>query len=223
MERIPTMLQEASVVRLKYKYKKTSESFLERLCCLESFYLLQFSIKGSGYVIFSKVFEEEPNSTHCTNTIFREAVRAIILNQNKVLLVHSNKGDYKFPGGGLEDNETHLQGLVREVREETGYVNCYVYNKLGLIYEKKVDDDDDNTLFQMTSHYYLCELNGTRMIAQQLEAYESELQFTPKWVLIDEAIKQNENLGNTLENNRWLQRETFVLKRAEKIRSVRIS
>lgn len=39
----------------------------------------------------------------------------------KVLLVHSKKYGYlKFPGGGIESGEDHVQALCREVREETG-------------------------------------------------------------------------------------------------------
>ncbi|MFJ7665755.1 NUDIX hydrolase [Lysinibacillus sp. NPDC097195] len=166
-------------------------------------------------MIFSQIFEQT-TSNHCTNTIYREAVRAIIINNQKILLVHSEKGDYKFPGGGLEDNETHSQGLVREVKEETGYVNCRVQTKVGFISEKTVDVDDDNQLFQMMSHYYLCELIDEQKIDQQLEAYELAQQFTAKWVSLDDAIKQNESLLNESQNNRWLPRETFVLKALKK-------
>ncbi|MFJ7663991.1 NUDIX hydrolase [Lysinibacillus sp. NPDC097162] len=162
-------------------------------------------------MIFNKIFEES-NIKNDSNMISREAVRAIIVNENRILLVHSNKGDFKFPGGGLEDNETHEEGLVREVKEETGYMNCRVQNKVGFVCEKKMDENDDNTLFKMASHYYFCELINDARIAQQLDAYESLQQFTARWVSIDEAIKQNESLINVSDNNRWLRRETFVLK-----------
>ncbi|MFJ7405043.1 MULTISPECIES: NUDIX hydrolase [unclassified Lysinibacillus] len=166
-------------------------------------------------MIFNKIFEES-NIKNYNNTMSREAVRAIIVNENRILLVHSNRGDFKFPGGGLEDNETHEEGLVREVKEETGYMNCRVQNKVGFVCEKKMDEYDDNTLFKMTSHDYFCELLNDLMIAQQLDAYESAQQFTAMWVSIDEAIKQNESLINAANNNSWLQRETFVLKELKK-------
>lgn len=51
----------------------------------------------------------------------RPSVRGIILRGGKVLLVHSQKYGYlKFPGGGIEPGEDHVQALCREVREETG-------------------------------------------------------------------------------------------------------
>jgi 8-oxo-dGTP pyrophosphatase MutT (NUDIX family) len=150
------------------------------------------------------------------STITREAVRSIFINGNKILLVQSNKGDYKFAGGGLEGNENHSEGLIREVREETGYVNCLVKEKIGIVIERKEDNIDKNTIFQMTSHYYLCELINEDKISQQLDEYESAQNFTPKWVSFDTAIKQNETIIKQLKKNNWLHRETFVLKELRK-------
>ncbi|MBI6015060.1 NUDIX domain-containing protein, partial [Clostridium perfringens] len=41
---------------------------------------------------------------------------------NLILLDISNRGDYKFPGGGVEKGETPEETLRREVQEETGYI-----------------------------------------------------------------------------------------------------
>lgn len=165
---------------------------------------------------FNEVIEE----IHITNfksTLQREAVRAIILCNNKILLIQSGRGDYKFPGGGLEDNETHSEGLTREVREETGYINCIVKDKVGMVIERKADEFDSNLLFEMTSHYYLCELTNQEKMTQQLDEYESILEFTPKWVSLDEAIRQNDLLIKEFEKNSWLKRETFVLKEVKNV------
>lgn len=166
-------------------------------------------------MIINEIFEESIHKNY-NSFILREAVRAVIIKKNNILLVHSNKGDYKFPGGGLEENESHSEGLIREVREETGYINCKVKDKFGIMIERKVDVHDNNTLFQMTSHYYLCELTNEDRIPQQLDDYESLQEFTPTWVSFEEAIKQNENLMNQFEKNIWLKRETFVLKELKK-------
>lgn len=154
----------------------------------------------------------EPNLKSFVRTINRVAVRGIVMKNNRILLVESNKGDYKFPGGGLEENETHEECLKREVREETGYVNCLVKDKVGIVIERKMDEYEDQTVFQMTSHYYLCELATDEKVTQQLDDYEAILDFTAKWVTLEEAIIQNESLINNLEKNSWLKRETFVLK-----------
>ncbi|TAH34076.1 NUDIX hydrolase [Candidatus Saccharibacteria bacterium] len=51
------------------------------------------------------------------------AARAIILQDNKILVMRRNKqsGDYyTLVGGRIQDGESPEEGLVREVKEETG-------------------------------------------------------------------------------------------------------
>ena len=51
----------------------------------------------------------------------RVSARAIVFNDDKVLLNRFGKGNYyNFPGGGIEKNENSRLTVVREVREETG-------------------------------------------------------------------------------------------------------
>jgi 8-oxo-dGTP pyrophosphatase MutT (NUDIX family) len=155
---------------------------------------------------------EDPIPKNFDRTIERTAIRAIILENNRILLVQSIRGDFKFPGGGLEESESHEECLIREVREETGYIHCIVNEKVGTVTERKMDEYIDNALFQMTSHFYPCDLATDEKTAQQLDGYEAELNFTPKWVTLEEAIKHNEKLIDRYEHNGWLKRETFVLK-----------
>lgn len=41
--------------------------------------------------------------------------------KEKVLTVQNGRGDYFLPGGGLKQNESHMEGLKRELTEETGF------------------------------------------------------------------------------------------------------
>ncbi len=53
----------------------------------------------------------------------RPSVRGIIIKNGKIAMVHSIKYNYyKFPGGGIEDNESKIETLIREVREESGLI-----------------------------------------------------------------------------------------------------
>lgn len=144
-----------------------------------------------------------------TNT--RTAVRGILLQEGKILMVKSNQGDYKLPGGGVELKESLKEALVREITEETGLTNCMVKEYFGRIVESHKDVYDPQAVFEMTSNYYQCEWPGT-LGRQQLDAYEQEQDFTPVWIDLDEAIFENERVLRNSEKNRWIHRENFVLK-----------
>ena len=61
-------------------------------------------------------------------TVAREIVGAFVVTRdNHMLLGKSRKGGvypdlWLVPGGGLEPGETHQEGMLRELREETGLV-----------------------------------------------------------------------------------------------------
>ena len=53
----------------------------------------------------------------------RISVRGILIQDDQLLVIHRIKGDreyYVIPGGGVEDNETLIQALKREMLEEVG-------------------------------------------------------------------------------------------------------
>lgn len=55
--------------------------------------------------------------------IFNIRVTGILIEDNKILLVQqklSDKRDWSLPGGRLERGETLSQGIIREMKEETG-------------------------------------------------------------------------------------------------------
>ncbi len=168
-------------------------------------------------MIFNKAFEEKNINTGVKEINHREAVRAVISQNNRILLVQSNRGDYKFPGGGVEEGESHSDALIREVAEETGYLNILVKDKVGSVIERKPDTYDNEAIFQMTSFYYICELTDEKRVAQQLDTYESDQEFNPKWVTLDDAIHQNEKMLLQNNPNKWINRENFVLKELKKM------
>ena len=102
---------------------------------------------------------------------------------------------------------------MREIKEETGYIVDSVENRIGIIIEKNEDKYDPGSIFEMTSHYYLCKITD-RQTFQQLDDYEKELDLYPYWVNIDKAIYSNEKIlkEGPSDMNPWLCRETKVLK-----------
>ncbi len=51
------------------------------------------------------------------------SVVVLFNNENKVLVeIRADDGFYDFPGGGIDDGETHEEGAKRELLEETGLI-----------------------------------------------------------------------------------------------------
>jgi 8-oxo-dGTP pyrophosphatase MutT (NUDIX family) len=156
--------------------------------------------------------DRHPNVPHEGKIICREAVRAVILRGHDLLLVHSKvNGDYKFPGGGIEEDEDQESALIREVAEESGGRITSKPQPFGKVHEFDFPIEKEFTSFCMTSFYYLCEVDPV-LGAQRLDIYEARLGFIPEWVNIDKAIENNQALlmsGKKIE--RWVKRETRVL------------
>jgi 8-oxo-dGTP pyrophosphatase MutT (NUDIX family) len=144
---------------------------------------------------------------------YRPAVRAVVLRGDSLLMVHNSIGDYKFPGGGVDKDETMEEALRREVLEETGYTVTKVGEKLGETIQNREDMYKTGQYFSMTSHYYLCEV-ANQVTAQKLDNYEQDLQFTAVWVTVTEALANNIEVIKRPEDEyqRWAVRETEVLK-----------
>ena len=145
--------------------------------------------------------------------LYREASRAIITKGNLILLVYSSVNkDYKFPGGGVEKEESTKDAVVREVLEEVGGKIINVesqYAMITTINKETVKKEYDT--FHMDSHYFVCEIED-KLVNQNLSKYETILSFIPKWVTIEEAIKANEIVLKNDKIPLWTFRETQVLK-----------
>lgn len=160
-----------------------------------------FSIKMGTEEVFKESYKVN----------YRHAVRAVIIKGNKILMVHTNKGDYKLPGGGLEEKEDFEEALKREVQEETGYILSKIKKYIGIAIQRKEDVFEKNTLFEMKSTYYLCEVSDEKE-RQELDDYELEQEFTPVWIEINKAIENNVSLLNEKDKNPWVEREIKVLR-----------
>ena len=144
-------------------------------------------------------------------TIFRTAVRGVIQRGWNLLMVYSSAvGDYKFPGGGVENGESHEQALGREIHEECGALLVEFGESIGSIIEYNIPMEAEYDVFKMTSHYYLCRVNDD-FGAQKLDKYEKDLGFKPVWIDIDKAISTNRSLLNSDKIPEWLKREIFML------------
>jgi 8-oxo-dGTP pyrophosphatase MutT (NUDIX family) len=144
-------------------------------------------------------------------TIYRTAVKGVVLRGRTLLMVYSSKiDDYDFPGGGLHEGETHAQGLCREILEECGMSVSHIGLEIGALVEYDFPIEPDYEVFKMTSHYYQCEVqNG--LVPQKLEDYEQELGFTPVWVDVDHALQRNRSALQSDNPPNWLNKDVVML------------
>lgn len=170
--------------------------------------------KYGGIMVFKKIFGEIPDNVKIYE---RQAVKAVIFKDNKLLMVKTNKGDYKFPGGGKESGETDSKTVIREVREETGYQIDSVKQMIGTVLQQNHDIYDNDSYFRMISLYYICTIADNLTCEQKLDKYEEEQKFTVEFVTLDDAIDINEQLLKSKRDdiNSWVERETYILRKLQ--------
>jgi 8-oxo-dGTP pyrophosphatase MutT (NUDIX family) len=157
--------------------------------------------------------EAAQNAAGQVKIFYREAVRGIILRGRELLMIYSPVNqDYKFPGGGVGAGESYEQTLYREVLEESGAQVARIDGEFGKVIEYDLPMEKDYDLFKMTSYYYLCQIEPG-FGHQQLDDYEEDLKFCPRWVDIDEAIQNNQTLIDAKWQRlpRWALRDTILL------------
>ena len=144
------------------------------------------------------------------NRFYREAARAIIINNGKIALVKSTKeGWYKFPGGEIEKGESAVDAVVRETREETGIIlKPSTINEYGMTHEIRKSIYYENEIFEQKSFYFTAEAED-EVMAQNLNGYEAELGYVLEWVDIKAAYEKNISFEGILA---FPVREALVLK-----------
>ncbi len=142
----------------------------------------------------------------------RYASRAVIFKENKILLLYlTETKEYKFPGGGVEKDESFEDALIREAGEEAGVNISIIKSCLGYIDQIYPDKYDYTKTYYMRSIYYLCEISNNYQ-KQRLSKQETSLGFTPKWLSLDEAIKTNQTRLDNGSSHHWTKRELYMLK-----------
>jgi mutator protein MutT len=89
----------------------------------------------------------------------KKRVRAVIIKDNKILLIKRTRPDMVYwatPGGAVESDETNEQALVRECQEELG-VTVKVNNMILEMDSQKPETKGEKEFF------YLCEITGGKV------------------------------------------------------------
>lgn len=157
-----------------------------------------------------------------TSTIYktREAVRCFLFKDNKFCLIHVKGEDafgkrdhFETPGGGVENNESYIDTLIREMNEETGaeIKNIKEIGKIKIEYNliSRIDIE----------LFYYAEVKEIH--EAHLLDYEKELFDNLEWFTIDEAIqmykyKSCETVGQMIHErdyNALLYLKNYILKK----------
>ena len=147
-----------------------------------------FVIKGANYFGYFKYI--------------RTACRALIIKEDKVLTsFESASSHYMLPGGGLEEEESNEECIIREVEEETGYIikPC----ECQLIVEEYYEDT------KYVSYYFLANIVGEGRV--RLTSQELKVGLKPIWINKSELINifSKYNL-ETIEEWRGLYQREYV-------------
>ena len=142
----------------------------------------------------------------------RPSARAIIIKDNKIYMVHSLVYDYyKFPGGGIEKDESNIDALIRETKEEAGLVVIKdSIKEYGYVHRIQKAKDPGYSMFIQDNFYYMCDVEN-KILEQQLDDYENFEKFTLELVDPKIAININRNKEHGPKDLDMIEREAKVL------------
>ena len=148
----------------------------------------------------------------CTHVFRRDSARSIIIRDGRIAMIHSQKYDYyKFPGGGINKNETPVEAMIRETREEAGLIVIpESVKEYGYVHRIQRSDRDQSQCFVQDNYYYLCEVRDEK-VPQKLDGYEAKESYTLEYVEPDTVIKKNRSAVNNPYNPLMLEREALVI------------
>ena len=143
----------------------------------------------------------------------RLATRSIAIQGNTILLLYTERyEDYSLPGGGLDSGEDKIEGMMRELSEETGAQNIRNIKPFGVYEEYRPWHKPGFDVQHMISYCYTCDISKELGIPN-MELYETKNGMKAKWINIHEAIKHNtETMATSDKKGMSIERETFLLK-----------
>jgi 8-oxo-dGTP pyrophosphatase MutT (NUDIX family) len=131
----------------------------------------------------------------------RDVVRAVVIDSsNRVLLLHTRDlknpafgVSWELPGGGMESNETYIDTVIRELREETGI--RIGADGVGLPTWRR--DVSYEYRGARRLHHEIIATVRLRRLGPMIESshrvdFEAEDHFEYRWWLVDEIISSSE-------------------------------
>lgn len=142
----------------------------------------------------------------------RQATRSIAIQGTSILLMYTERyDDYSLPGGGIDEGEDKIEGMIRELQEETGAQNIKNIEPFGTYEEYRPWYKPDYDIQHMISYCYTCEIDN-ELGSANLEQYERKNGMKAIWITIDDAIQHNQKtMASSDKKGMSIERETFLL------------
>lgn len=140
--------------------------------------------------------------------------RAIIINSNNEILLGFCNNTYQFPGGFLEDNETLIEGLKREILEETGILlnDKEIIKQICTIeYLNKNYPRKDNNRLTKFSYYYVVTDKKVNLNNTNYDEWEKKNNFKLKYVSISDFEKVLNETINDNQINKMIYKDMMLV------------
>ena len=131
-------------------------------------------------------------------------VRAVIRRGDLFAMQRASNGEYKIPGGGPDPGENYVVALLREVKDEMGFIlDPENIRPIGMVKERREDAFKKEKIFERDTYFYSCDVLRE---TGEINMTKSEIArgFQPVWADADTIIRENRiNL-----TERWNIRDT---------------
>jgi mutator protein MutT len=111
-----------------------------------------------------------------------QVVTGCVISNNKILLnkrIEKELADihemWELPGGKIEPNETPEEAIIREIKEETGYITSVID---GVPFHFNIQRKANDYLLEITLNCFICELTHTEFIEPLFNIKVGEV----KWI-----------------------------------------
>ena len=134
--------------------------------------------------------------------IWRPSAYGIVIREGKILLSKQFGDRYDLPGGGVDLGESPEEGVIREIKEETG---------IDAIKPKLVGTENsffqsshskENKSYQCILMYFVCEYAGGELSVDVFDEDEQEYAELAEWIPI--AGIDGLNLASTVDYRKYL-------------------
>jgi len=157
-------------------------------------------------------YHPEVKTLENKSILTRIATRSIAQDAENILLMYTARyDDYSLPGGGLDPGEDKIQGMKRELNEETGAKNITNIKPFGAYEEYRPWYKSEYDILHMISYCYTCDIHKD-LGSTNLESYEIKNGMKPVWCNIHQAIEHNnKTMASSAKKGLSIERETFLL------------